>query len=103
MATLAQRHPESKAEQVILSSLPHPSKAHLAQRHFYMTLGKLWLGGIAIDWNSFYSGEWRRRVPLPGYPFERQSYWVKPKEEGGLSRGDESNSGKQESRPEPIR
>jgi acyl transferase domain-containing protein/acyl carrier protein len=97
LATLAQRHPESKAEQVILSSLPHPSKAHLAQRHFYMTLGKLWLGGIAIDWNSFYSGEWRRRVPLPGYPFERQSYWVKPKEEGGLSRGDESNSGKQES------
>lgn len=78
LSTLAKRHPDARAEQAILSSLPHPSKAHLAQRHFYLSLGKLWLSGAAIDWKSFYAEEQRCRVSLPTYPFERQSYWVKP-------------------------
>ena len=78
LTTLAQRHPDANPEQVILSSLPHPGKAHLAQRHLYLSLGKLWLSGVAIDWENFYAGERRHRVPLPTYPFERQSYWVKP-------------------------
>src|SRR5262245_28232938 len=40
------------------------------------TLGQLWLAGFTIDWTSFAAGEQRRRVPLPGYPFERQRYWI---------------------------
>lgn len=78
LTTLAQRHPDANPEQVILSSLPHPGKAHLAQRHLYLCLGKLWLSEVAIDWENFHAGERRHRVPLPTYPFERQSYWVKP-------------------------
>ncbi|MBA2660485.1 MAG: KR domain-containing protein [Nitrosospira sp.] len=78
LTTLAKRHPDARVEQAIFSSLPHPGKAHLAQRHFYLSLGKLWLSGAAIDWKSFYAEERRCRVPLPTYPFERQSYWVKP-------------------------
>jgi acyl transferase domain-containing protein/SAM-dependent methyltransferase/acyl carrier protein len=39
-------------------------------------LGKLWVSGVAIDWNGFHRTELRRRVSLPTYPFERQSYWV---------------------------
>ena len=50
------------------------------QPHLYM-LGRLWLGGGGIDWGNFYSDEWRCRIPLPTYPFERQSYWVKAKNE----------------------
>ena len=50
----------------------------MAQRHFYLSLGKLWLSGVAIDWKNFYAEERRCRVSLPTYPFERQSYWVKP-------------------------
>ncbi len=42
------------------------------------TQGRLWVAGISIDWNSFYSNERRQRLPLPTYPFERQSYWVEP-------------------------
>ncbi|SOD42121.1 type I polyketide synthase [Nitrosovibrio sp. Nv4] len=77
LTTLAQRHPDAKSEQLILSSLPHPGKAYLAQKHFYLTLGKLWLSGLAIDWQNFYADERRHRVSLPTYPFERQSFWVK--------------------------
>lgn len=78
LTTLAQRHPDANPERVILSSLPHPAKIHLAQRHLYLGLGKLWLSGAAINWDNFHAGERRHRVPLPTYPFERQSYWVKP-------------------------
>ncbi|HYP25636.1 MAG TPA: SDR family oxidoreductase [Blastocatellia bacterium] len=42
------------------------------------TLGKLWLSGIRVDWQNFYDGERRRRVPLPPYPFERRRYWIEP-------------------------
>ena len=41
------------------------------------SLGRLWLGGVAIDWNAFYGDERRRRVPLPTYPFERKRFWMK--------------------------
>lgn len=77
LATLALRHPNAKPEQLILSSLPHPNKSHSALKHFYLSLGKLWLHGLNIDWNRFYEHEQRHRVPLPTYPFERQSYWIK--------------------------
>lgn len=80
LITLAQRHPLAKPEHLMLSSLPHPSKGHLAQKHLYLSLGKLWLDGTAINWNGFYAHERRHRVSLPTYPFERQSYWIKPEE-----------------------
>lgn len=80
LITLAQRHPLAKPEQLILSSLPHPNKGHLAQKHLYLNLGKLWLNGVMIDWKGFYAHERRHRVSLPTYPFERQSYWIKADE-----------------------
>ncbi|SCY65204.1 Acyl transferase domain-containing protein [Nitrosospira sp. Nl5] len=81
LTTLAKRHPAARPEQLILSSLPHPGKAHLpesGQKHLYLSLGRLWLSGLSVDWKGFHAGESRRRVPLPTYPFQRQSYWVKP-------------------------
>jgi len=39
-------------------------------------LASLWSAGAAIDWQAFYAGEKRRRVALPAYPFDRQSYWI---------------------------
>lgn len=39
-------------------------------------LGRLWLAGVEPDWKGYWAGERRRRVPLPGYPFERRRYWI---------------------------
>ncbi|MES1241664.1 MAG: acyltransferase domain-containing protein [Acidobacteriota bacterium] len=39
-------------------------------------LGRLWTAGVEPDWSAFHTGERRRRVPLPTYPFERQRYWI---------------------------
>lgn len=45
------------------------------------TLGNLWLAGAVIDWNALYTREYRRRTPLPTYPFERQRYWIEVSEQ----------------------
>lgn len=33
-------------------------------------------GGRAVVWKALHHGQQRRRVALPGYPFERKSYWA---------------------------
>jgi amino acid adenylation domain-containing protein len=39
-------------------------------------IGRRWLAWEEVDWTSLYSGEKRRRVSLPAYPFERRRYWI---------------------------
>lgn len=78
LTTLIRRHPMAKPEHLILSSLPHPNKADSALKHLHLSLARLWMNGIYIDWREFYAHERRQRVSLPAYPFERQSYWIKP-------------------------
>jgi myxalamid-type polyketide synthase MxaB len=46
------------------------------------TVGRMYAKGVAIDWEGYDRGYARRRVELPGYPFERQRYWVEG-ERGG--------------------
>jgi acyl transferase domain-containing protein len=38
------------------------------------TIGGLWAAGRSINWNHFYEGCVPGRVPLPGYPLERQRF-----------------------------
>jgi acyl transferase domain-containing protein len=48
-----------------------------------LMLGELWSRGIEIDWAALHGPEGgqqgRRRVPLPGYPFQRKPCWVLPR------------------------
>jgi acyl transferase domain-containing protein/acyl carrier protein len=41
-----------------------------------LTLGQLWTAGVTIDWDAYWAGEQRHRIPLPTYPFDRQRYWL---------------------------
>jgi acyl transferase domain-containing protein/thioesterase domain-containing protein len=74
--TLAKQHPNKGAQQIVLSSLRHPQDQNSDVAFLLTTLGKLWLGGVQIDWSTFYASEQRYRLPLPTYPFERQRYWI---------------------------
>ncbi|MDP4179618.1 MAG: SDR family NAD(P)-dependent oxidoreductase, partial [Bacillota bacterium] len=42
-------------------------------------LGHFWLSGVKIDWNELSKGSRCKRIPLPHYPFEGQSYWAESK------------------------
>jgi phthiocerol/phenolphthiocerol synthesis type-I polyketide synthase E len=39
-------------------------------------LARLWVAGCDIDRAAPYRGEQRRRLPVPGYPFDRERHWV---------------------------
>ncbi|MBI1924148.1 methyltransferase, partial [Candidatus Poribacteria bacterium] len=45
-----------------------------------MSLGTLYVHGVAVDWSGFDRDYPRRRVVLPTYPFQRQQYWIKTAE-----------------------
>jgi acyl transferase domain-containing protein/surfactin synthase thioesterase subunit/acyl carrier protein len=40
------------------------------------SLRRLYLAGHAIQWDEVNAGFDNRRIPLPGYPFERRRYWL---------------------------
>ncbi|RKZ83882.1 MAG: hypothetical protein DRR19_18500 [Candidatus Parabeggiatoa sp. nov. 1] len=78
LSTLAKRHPDHSAEQVVLSSLRHPQQNQSDVAFLLKALGQFWLAGGQMKWSGFYTAERRHRLSLPTYPFERQRYWVEP-------------------------
>jgi polyketide synthase PksL len=39
-------------------------------------LARLWVGGLNVPWEKLWTSGEVSRVPLPGYPFEPQRFWV---------------------------
>ncbi|WP_169518313.1 non-ribosomal peptide synthetase/type I polyketide synthase [Solimonas variicoloris] len=58
-----------------LHSLPEADGAGGDLRQLVATLGELWAAGCDPDWAAVH-GQRRRRVALPGYPFQRRRYWI---------------------------
>jgi acyl transferase domain-containing protein/thioesterase domain-containing protein len=93
LSTLIQQHPLMTDDHIVLSSIRHAKEQKSDVAFLLTTLGRLWLAGVPIDWSRFYSGEVRRRVPLPTYPFDRKRYWlkeVKPARSGSSVQAPES-------------
>ncbi|MEM7354378.1 MAG: condensation domain-containing protein, partial [Acidobacteriota bacterium] len=75
LGTLARRHPAAERGRVVVSAMPHARDKRPDLMVALTALGRLWLAGAEIDWQSLHIGR-RRRTVLPTYPFERQRYWV---------------------------
>lgn len=71
---------EKRMERLYCPTLRHSYDNQPDEDFLLTTLGKLWLGGVKINWRNFYADERRRRIPLPTYPFERRRYWIGPEE-----------------------
>ncbi|HEX6290048.1 MAG TPA: beta-ketoacyl synthase N-terminal-like domain-containing protein, partial [Herpetosiphonaceae bacterium] len=78
LSALVRQHPACAAERMDLlqSTLPAADQQQSDIAGILAALGKLWLLGVAIDWNGFYADETRLRIALPTYPFERQRFWI---------------------------
>lgn len=60
------------------ATMRHRDDRRSDRRALLAAVGKAWECGVDIDW-SLLSGDRRpARVELPGYPFERQRYWIAP-------------------------
>ncbi|HEX6371583.1 MAG TPA: beta-ketoacyl synthase N-terminal-like domain-containing protein [Longimicrobium sp.] len=81
LSTFVRQRPEREGEQAPAAVIPSiryaydrkPDAQFLAE-----ALGRLWLAGVEPDWRAYRSGERRRRLQLPTYPWEKQRYWVDP-------------------------
>ena len=60
------------APTVMLSSLRQPSASGPG---FVEAVARAYEAGLAIDFAGLFAGEERRRISLPGYPFQRRRFW----------------------------
>ncbi|MFD7447057.1 SDR family NAD(P)-dependent oxidoreductase, partial [Streptomyces sp. NPDC059909] len=56
-------------------------------------LGQLHNRGVAVDWEAYFSGSGGRRIPLPTYAFEQESFWLKSEVSAGTNLGTGTDTG----------
>lgn len=72
LTKLARRQPDvAEGRCTALAGLGRAVDDH---RSLLGTIGELWVAGVPVD----LSGPVRRRVPLPGYPYQRRRHWIEP-------------------------
>jgi amino acid adenylation domain-containing protein len=64
--------------QIAVASQGNSSEENKDWQSLMQAIGQLWLAGITIEWQRFYTSEQRQRLPLPTYPFEKQRFWIEP-------------------------
>ncbi|TMR95975.1 type I polyketide synthase [Nonomuraea basaltis] len=78
LTTLARSHPQVRAKQhLAVPTLPNgPSKGATERTSFLHALARMWTLGTDVNWSSPAATGPRERVPLPGYPYQRERYWI---------------------------
>ena len=59
---------------VVIAGL-HPSAVDGAG--FTVAVGKAYDAGFPVRFEGLFVGETRRRISVPGYPFQRRSFWMR--------------------------
>ncbi|MCE2452513.1 MAG: type I polyketide synthase [Nitrospinae bacterium] len=57
---------------LVLSSMRQSSAS---ERRFVEAVAGAYESGLGIDFSGLFAGEERRRISLPGYPFQRRRFW----------------------------
>ncbi len=70
----------------IVPSLPAAADQRPAGVVLAEAVGRLWLSGATIDWRAYQQGRPVGKVGLPGYPFQRSSYWIDPPAAGATGK-----------------
>ena len=78
LGVLAMQHPDRRnaADPVTISSIRAHYDNESDVEFLLQSIGRLWLSGVEVQWESIYPGQRRRRISLPTYPFERRNYWI---------------------------
>jgi len=76
LSPLLRWHLAAPEERPVAAAMRQPKDTSSDLATLLGALGRLWVAGVRIDWQAFYAGQGRRRVPLPTYPFERRRHWI---------------------------
>jgi acyl transferase domain-containing protein/thioesterase domain-containing protein/acyl carrier protein len=76
LMSFARQHGERRL--TAFSSLPHPRNAISDLAYALQTVAQLWTSGVKVDWAQLHAPGSARRVSIPTYPFEHQSFWIEP-------------------------
>ena len=77
LTTLAQ----AAGAQASFNAMRHPKESDSDVEYALRTYGHIWAAGVKVNWSTLWANERRQRIALPGYPFERKTYWIEPKVE----------------------
>ena len=70
--------PESAPAPVVLSSIrPASADAPSGTGGFAEAVAEAYQAGLPIRFEGLFAGETRRRISVPGYPFQRERYWLR--------------------------
>lgn len=75
LATFVRQHDAVETDAAVVTATRHPREERSDRVVLLEGLGRLWQAGITPEWSSVH-GSGRRRLPLPGYPFERERFWA---------------------------
>jgi acyl transferase domain-containing protein len=62
----------------IIPALRHPDQRIGDDYWHIASIARLWACGVAVDWAPIWGDARRNRVPLPGYAFQRKTYFIEP-------------------------
>ena len=70
--------PESASAPVVLSSIrPAPADSPAGTGSFAEAVAAAYQAGLPIRFEGLFAAETRRRIAVPGYPFQRERYWLR--------------------------
>ncbi|RGP36250.1 type I polyketide synthase [Pseudotabrizicola alkalilacus] len=78
LSSLAQANGVASGQ--VIPALRHPEQKMADDAWHMVTLARLWACGVAVDWQPVWGEGPRKRVPLPGYAFQRKPYFIAPAE-----------------------
>jgi acyl transferase domain-containing protein len=72
LCSIARQQPDEVKALATVASVRHPRQQVADDVFFLRAAGALWCHGVTIDLAALAPAEQRRRLPLPGYPFEQE-------------------------------
>jgi acyl transferase domain-containing protein/thioesterase domain-containing protein len=88
LCSFARQSPAARQGANIVPSLRHREDKTPDSAYFTAALGRVWASGLEIDLSRLRAGEKRRRVPLPTYAWNHQSYFIEPTPVAAISGDD---------------
>lgn len=75
LSVMVQRFLDPKSAGARILNTTRPQTLEYSDVQYLLSqVNRLWTLGVLLDWDGFYEGETRRRIPLPTYSFEPVSY-----------------------------